>query len=122
MERSTLNSYKDLVVWQKAMALVVEVYGLTERLPKTELYGLTSQLRRAAVSIPSNIAEGRRRGGAREFRQFLLTAYASGAEIETQIEICKRLSWGKGLNYTKVDDLLLQVMKMLNTMISKFSY
>jgi len=82
-----LKSYKDLIVWQRSMELVIAVYFLTEKYPKSELYGLVSQMRRAAVSIPSNIAEGRRRGSKKEFRQFLIIAYSSGAELETQIEI-----------------------------------
>lgn len=113
-----IYTYKDLIVWQKAMDLVTAVYELTEKYPKSELYGLTSQIRRSAVSIPSNIAEGRRRGSQKDFRQFLIIAYASGAELETQIEIAKRLPFGSGLNSDKVDGLLNEVMKMLNKMTS----
>lgn len=100
------------------MALVVEIYALTDKFPKAEIYGLTSQMRRAAVFIPSNIAEGRRRGSRKDYRQFLLIAYGSGAELETQIEIAKKLFFSKNLNYTKVDSLLLEVMKILNKMLS----
>jgi len=113
-----IHTYKDLIVWQKAMELVVVVYAVTEEFPKSELYGLTSQMRRAAVSIPSNIAEGKRRGGKKEFCQFLLIAYGSGAELETQLEIVRQLPFGKSVNFAKADDLLLQVMRMLNRMIS----
>lgn len=112
-----IHTYKDLIVWQRAMEVVVAIYELTEQFPKSELYGLSSQMRRAAVSIPSNIAEGRRRGGQKEFRHFLLIAYSSGAELETQIEIAKRLPFGKNLFYSKVDSLLIEVMKMLNTIL-----
>ncbi len=112
-----LHSYKDLIVWQRSMELVVEVYKLCEQYPKEEIYGLTSQTKRSAVSIPSNIAEGRFRGTKKDFTQFLRIAYASGAELETQIEIAKRLGKTKNLDYTKVDQLLLEVMKMLNKMI-----
>ena len=111
-----IHSYKDLIVWQKSMKLVVAVYGLTELYPKSELYGLTSQTRRSAISIPSNIAEGRRRRSRKEYNQFLLIAYSSGAELETQIEIAKRLSFGSGLDFTEVDSLLGEVMRMLNKM------
>ncbi len=76
-----LHSYKELVVWQRAVELVVEIYNITDKFPKEELYGLASQMRRAAVSIPSNIAEGRLRGHRKEFRQFLLIAYGSGGEL-----------------------------------------
>lgn len=111
-------SYKDLIVWQKSIELVVAVYELTEQYPKSELYGLTSQMRRASISIPSNIAEGRKRGTRKDFRQFLVIAYSSGAELETQIEITKKLPFGRNLYYSKVDGLLLEIMKMLNKMLS----
>lgn len=110
-------SYKDLIVWQKAKSLAVAVYELTEKFPKTEIYGLTSQARRSAVSIPSNIAEGRRRGSKNDYCQFLRIAYGSGAELETQIAIAKELPFGKNLDFSKVDQLLEEVMKMLNVMV-----
>lgn len=116
MEKVIVKTYKDLLVWQKAMDLVVVIYKLTEKFPPQELYGLTSQMRRSAVSIPSNIAEGRRRGTRKDYRQFLLVAYGSGAELETQIEIAKRLSLVKSLNYFKVDSLLNEIMRILNKM------
>jgi four helix bundle protein len=100
------------------MELVVSIYLLTERFPKSELYGLVSQMRRSAISIPSNIAEGRRRGSKKEFHQFLIIAYSSGAELETQIEIAKRLSLGARLDFTQVDRLMLETMKMLNKMVT----
>ena len=117
MERRVIQSYKDLIVWQKSVELVIVVYDLTDKLPKSEIYGLTSQMRRCAVSIPSNIAEGRRRGTKKDYCQFLIVAYGSGAELETQVEIAKRLPFGKNLDYTKVDSLLDEVMRMLNKMI-----
>ncbi|OGE79379.1 MAG: hypothetical protein A2751_05475 [Candidatus Doudnabacteria bacterium RIFCSPHIGHO2_01_FULL_46_14] len=109
-----MKTYKDLIVWQKAMDLIVAVYNITENFPKSEIYGLTSQMRRCSVSIPSNIAEGRRRGSKKDYRQFLIMAYASGAELETQIEITKRLLFGKEFDYAKVDSLLDEVMRILN--------
>lgn len=112
-----LHSYKELIVWQKSMDLVVAIYVLTEQFPKEELYGLTSQIRRAAISIPSNIAEGRFRGTKNDYTQFLRIAYASGAELETQIELAKRLPRTAKLDFARVDTLLLEVMKMLNAMI-----
>lgn len=114
-----IYSYKNLVVWQRAMELVVSVYELTENYPNEERYGLTSHTRKTAISIPSNIAEGRFRSTRKDFMQFLRIAYASGAELETQIEIAKRLSKTKHLEYGKVDSLLDEVMKMLNVMIRK---
>jgi four helix bundle protein len=113
-----VHSYKDLTVWQKAMDLVVEVYILTEKFPKEELYGLISQMRRSAISISSNIAEGRLRGYRKEYRQFLLNAYGLGGELEAQIEIAKRLPKMEDLDYSKVDSLLEEVMKMLNKMVA----
>ena len=112
------QTYKDLIVWQKSLELVVEVYRLTDKFPKEEVYGITSQIRRCAVSIPSNIAEGKLRDYSKEFKRFLLIAFGSGGELETQIEISKRLNKTKDLDYTKVDSLLNEVMKMLNKMIS----
>jgi len=116
-----LHSYKDLVVWQRAMQLVVEVYELTGYFPKEENYILTSQMRRAAISIPSNIAEGRYRGTRKEFLQFIRIAYASGAELETQIELAKRIINNSSLDYNKADHLLEEVMKMLNVIIKRLN-
>lgn len=113
-----LHSHKDLIVWQKAMELVVEVYDLVAKFPREELYGLTSQIRRSAVSMPSNIAEGRGRGTRKDFKQFLNIAYASGAELETQLEISRRLKFMSSEDSTRADDLLEEVMKMLNKMRS----
>lgn len=115
------KGHKDLIVWQKSVRLAVIIYQLTDNFPKTEVYGLTSQMRRAAVSIPSNIAEGRRRGSAKDFRNFLLIAFGSGAELETQIVIAKELSFGKKINFSKADILLDEVMRMLNVIISKLT-
>ncbi len=114
-------AYRDLIVWQKSMDLVIEIYKLTENFPKTEQYGIISQMRRAAVSIPSNIAEGRRRGSKKEFKQFLVIAYGSGAELETQIEITKRLNYANIEKYRNIDLLLLEVMRMLNKLSSSLS-
>ncbi|MDO8619883.1 MAG: four helix bundle protein [bacterium] len=112
------RSYKDLIVWQKSVALVIEVYKLTESFPRNEQFGLTSQMRRAAVSIPSNIAEGKLRGHTKECRQFFFISFGSGGELETQVEIAKHLYKEKGLDFTKTDSLLGEVMKMLNKFLS----
>ena len=114
---NAISSYRDLIVWQRAIDLVTEVYKVTDTFPMAERYGLVSQMRRCAVSIPSNIAEGRRRGTRKDFRQFLLIAYGSGAELETQLEIAQRLRFCS-LGGQKVEELLLEVMKMLNKMLS----
>jgi len=114
-----IHTYKDLIVWQKAMDLVVEIYRITTFFPKSELYGLVSQVRRSSISIPSNIAEGRFRGTKKDYLNFLRIAYASGAELETQIEISKRLEFD--VSYSEIDALLKEVMKMLNVMIRKMN-
>ena len=114
-----IGSYKELIVWQKSVELSVRVYILTEQYPKEEIYGLTSQMRRASVSIASNIAEGRCRGTRKDFSQFLRVAFGSGAELETQIEISKRLPKTSAFDYTIIDSLLAEVMRMLNSMIGK---
>ena len=88
-----LKSYRDLLVWQRAIELTVLVYRLSEGFPKREIYGLSSQLRRAAVSVPSNIAEGYGRGSRREYLQFLSIAQGSLKELETQIILAVRLAY-----------------------------
>ena len=97
------TSYRDLDVWQKAMNVVVECYKITKTFPKSETYGLSSQLQRAAVSIPANIAEGRERQHKKEFIQHISIAYASLAELETHIQIAERLNF---LDKKKANQLL----------------
>ena len=87
------RSYKDLVAWQKAMELVTATYRASAKFPKDELFGLTSQLRRAAISIPSNIAEGQGRLSEKEFRYFLGQSRGSLMEVETQIQIAQNLEY-----------------------------
>lgn len=112
-------SYKQLQVWQRAIELVKEIYKVTEKFPKEELYGLVSQMRRAAVSIPSNIAEGYKRRNLGEYIQFLSIADASAAELETQIIIAKDLY--RKADFNNVESLLGEVQKMLAVMISKLN-
>jgi four helix bundle protein len=112
-----LKSYKELKVWQKAIELVKETYKVSRQFPRNETYGLSIQMRRAAVSIPSNIAEGQLRKNLKEYLQFLRIAYSSTAELETQVIIAKDL-YSK-IDYNKLENLLLEVQKMLNAMISK---
>lgn len=119
MHQESRSSYRDLVVWQKAKGVAVLVYQLTDHFPKEEIYGLTSQMRRAAVSIASNIAEGQSRGTKKEFHHFLRIAYGSGAELETQFEIALELGTLKPGEYESVLGLLDEVMRMLNTLIRK---
>ena len=114
-----VHGYKELIVWQKSMDLVTRIYQITESFPREEIYGLVSQMRRAAVSIPSNIAEGRLRGTKKDYFHFLIIAYGSGGELETQMEIAKRLPKTKDLNYMEIESILCEVMKMLNAMMQK---
>lgn len=95
----TVQSYRQLIAWQKAMELVRQIYETTKNFPKEEVYGLTSQIRRAAVSVPSNIAEGQGRDSTKEFLHHLSIAYGSLMETETQILIAG------SLNYLKADEL-----------------
>ena len=108
------KSYRDLEVWKKSMDLVVACYQLTKGFPKNEIYGLASQLQRAAVSIPSNIAEGRHRNHSKEFLQFLSIAYGSLAELETQVLIAERLGYINGNHTKSLMDLASEVGKMIN--------
>lgn len=114
-----LQGHKDLIVWQKSMDLVVAVYELTKDFPSSEIYGLTSQMRRCAVSIPSNIAEGSKRKTKNDFLQFLAIAFGSGAELETQLEITRRLKYGKPELIAKIENLLQEIMKMLSVLSRK---
>ncbi len=110
--------YRELTVWQKSMDLVVLIYKLSQDFPVQEQYGLTSQMRRSAVSIPSSIAEGSRRRGTKDIRNFMVTAYASGSELETQLEISRRLNYGNKSLFDEASALLDQVMRMLNRMVN----
>lgn len=110
------TGYRNLIVWQKAMDLVVLVYALVNDFPKVEMYGLSSQIKRAAVSIPSNITEGSRRTSSKDRKYFLVIAFGSVAELETQIELAKRLGFGNEENYAKINSLLDEVARILNKM------
>jgi len=113
-----LTSYQQLKVWQKSIDLVIAVYRLTKLYPKEELYGITIQSRRAAVSIPSNIAEGYTRKHRQEYVQFLRVAFGSGAELETQLIISKKLKFAPLEEFKKSEDLLTEIMKMLNSLVN----
>lgn len=116
-----VRSYRDLIAWQKSLRLVTEIYRCTQEFPKSEMYGLTAQIRRAAVSVPSNIAEGQGRLSTGEFKQFLGHARGSLMEVETQILIAERL----GLLSTESRDRVLsqcaEIGRILNGLISSLS-
>lgn len=105
--------YKDLRIWQKGMGLTKTIYRLTARFPSEEKFGLVSQMRRAAVSIPSNIAEGQARRGTREFVQFLSLASGSLAELETQLLLCVDLGYARGLEVILVETEIAEIQKMI---------
>ena len=109
----SIESYRDLDVWQIAMDIVVEIYGVTNAFPSNERFGLTSQLRRAAVSIASNIAEGHSRLGAGEYRRFVSIARGSVGEVETQLAIAVRLAFSTAQDIASVNAQLVRVSKML---------
>lgn len=119
--KNNINSYRDLLVWQKSLDLSIKIYTLTSKFSEDERYGLISQMRRAAVSIPSNIAEGRCRGTKKDFVQFLRIALGSCAELTTQLEICGRLSIIKEQEFSAIFDQLQEIAKMLNGLIGKLS-
>jgi len=119
--KKKIKSYKDLIVWQKAIDLAVKVFEITKKFPKSELYGITSQMRRAAYSVSSNIVEGYCRGSKAEFRHFLKIAYASLAELESQLIISTKLNFTKKINLDNINNLIMEIRKMLNKMIGNLS-
>jgi len=114
VSRQQIKSHRDLIVWQKSMDLVTAVYRLTEDFPKTELYGLTSQIRRSTASIPANIAEGQGRRLAGEFLQFLGNARGSLLELDTHLEIAVRLGILNQELHSTLMGQLVEVRKLLN--------
>jgi four helix bundle protein len=111
------KSYKDLIVWQKSYELCLLIYETTKSYPKCEQYGLINQLRRCAVSIPSNISEGYNRTHKGEYLQFLSIAYGSVAELETQLLISKDLGYCNKERFEKIQSLLIEVSKMLRSLM-----
>lgn len=112
-------NYKELVVWQKSMDLVIEVYDLITKLPSNEKYELSSQMRRAAVSIPSNIAEGHGRNSSQEFCHFLGIARGSACELETQLLVAKRINFLSENDVQKSEMLIDEILRMITAMIKK---
>ena len=116
-----IKSHKDLIVWQKGIHLCKSVYGATEKFPKSEIYGIVSQMRRSAVSIPSNIAEGRSRNTTKDFLHFLSIALGSVSELETQIEIAKELSFLTEQKYIEINREIEEVSKMTVGLMKKLN-
>jgi len=119
MESKKIQTFKDLRVWQKGIELVRQIYQITKSFPQEEQYGLVSQMRRAAISIPSNIAEGFRRRFSREQKQFLNVALGSSAELETQLIIAKELNYLDKNREQEIMSALNYISAMLVTMCKR---
>lgn len=116
-----IQSHRELLVWQRSIQLSVAIYQLTASFPKHEVWGLTSQLRRASVSVASNIAEGYGRGTKGEYKQFLSIARGSTLEVQTQLVIAKELRFASIESFSTVENLTIEIDKMLNAILKKLS-
>ncbi len=114
-----VESYRDLKVWQRAIQMTLAIYRVTTGFPKEEVFGLTSQIRRAGVSVASNIAEGYGRGSKGEYKQFLAMARGSNLEVQTQLFIATELGYGNPTLVKEADTLSNEVSKMLNSLLAK---
>jgi len=117
----SIKTYRDLQIWQKSMTLVTEVYKISKGFPKDEAYGLTSQIRRCAISIPSNIAEGYGRNSTNEYIHFLRIATGSLYELQTQIEICMNLDYLNRGEFDKLYELSREIERMISSLAGKLS-
>lgn len=115
----SIKSYRDLIIWQKSVALVTRIYSATSSFPSSEMYGLTNQLRRCAVSIPSNIAEGYGRNSTADYKRFLQIAVGSLYELQTQIEIAFNLAYILKDQYDELTGLSTEIDKMTYSIIQK---
>ncbi len=111
-------NFKELIVWQKGRQLAIAIYQMSNELPASEKFGLISQIQRAAVSVPSNIAEGYRRNNPKEYKQFLAISLGSSAEIETQLILLEDIY---GIDTKELQGLVIEIQKMLSSMIRKIS-
>ena len=116
------QSFRDLVVWQRSIQLATTIYRVTGSFPKEEMYGLTSQIRRSAVSVPSNIAEGQGRLSTGEFRQFLGVARGSNFELQTQLQIARNLKIGDSDLINEAENLTHEVGKMIYAILEKTNH
>lgn len=114
-----MGTFRDLLIWQKSMVLVTEIYTLSNNFPKEEIYALTSQLRRSAISIPSNIAEGYGRNGNKDYLKFLNIAVASLFELQTQLEIAFNLKYINQLQFNKTHEDSREVERMISAFCRK---
>lgn len=118
-EKSRVRTYQDLIVWQKAMTLVAEIYKLTRGCPREETYGLTHQIRRCAVSIPSNIAEGFSRHSSQDYVRFLQIAMGSLFESQTQAEIAVNLAYLPKADFERLHEASREIERMLSSLMRK---
>lgn len=116
-----VQSYQDLIVWQKAMEVTADIYCLVKKLPTSELHSLSNQMRRAAVLIPSNIAEGQARNSTKEFIHFLAIARGSKAELETQLLLCVKMGYLTDQDILPAMNLLSKVGKMINALMKSLN-
>ena len=116
-----MKDFKALIVWQKSHSITLDIYKLTATFPKHESFGLTSQIRRSALSIPSNIAEGCGRFSVKEFAQFLIIASGSSSELEYQLLLARDLDYISEIDYEPVQTKLIEIRKMLNSFIQKLN-
>jgi four helix bundle protein len=121
MTNTSFRNYRDLIVWQKAFKLALLIYDVTSRFPSDEKYGLTRQLRRTAVSVPSNIAEGEGRKSKREFRHYLFIALGSLKEAETQILISESLGYLNKNSGAKLMEAASEVGRLMNGLLKSLS-
>ena len=120
-QRHKVKTYRDLLVWQKAMQLVTQIYKITKSIPKNEIYGLISQIRRSSVSIPSNIAEGYGRKSTNDYVRYLQISSGSLYELQTQLEICLNLEYLPQKIFDKIYEQSREVERMLSSLIRKLS-
>jgi four helix bundle protein len=122
IEKGSSKGYRDLIVWQKGIGLVKEIYLLSARFPKEELYSLKTQIQRAAISVPSNIAEGQARGHQPlEFARFLKIALGSLAEIDTQLEVARELAYLNSEDTDRADELIEEIRRMLYGLVNSIA-
>ena len=114
-----MNTFKQLLIWQKSMNLVTEIYQVTNSFPKEEVYGITSQIRRSSISIPSNIAEGYGRNGNNDYLRFLNISISSLFEMQTQLEISFNLKYINEIQFNKINEDSKEVERMLSSFIRK---
>lgn len=112
-----MQTHKNLTVWKKSMNLVILVYKASSQFPKEEVFGLTSQMRRSAVSIPSNIAEGHGRNSEKELIRFLYISLGSASEFETQLLIAQKLNYLDEEHFKTLNEFIAEIMKMLSALI-----